>query len=78
MTDDERKQEGAEQEIEDLEAPATVQMDVAGGMGPCKPTNACAPVNTVVQTCKSPTQQCIPSPDGKNTCAVTLVYELPM
>jgi len=75
MTDEERQQEGAEQEIEDLEAPAEMHVDVVGGLGPCRPTDACAPVNTVVQKCQSPTQQCIPSPDGKNTCLKTLVYE---
>ena len=31
MTDEERKQEGADEEIEDLEAPAAAQGDVAGG-----------------------------------------------
>lgn len=31
MTDEERRQDGAEEEIEDLEAPASAQADVAGG-----------------------------------------------
>jgi hypothetical protein len=31
MTNEERKAEGAEEAIEDLEAPATAQEDVAGG-----------------------------------------------
>ena len=37
MTDDERKQEGAEEEIEDLESPAETQSDVVGGrrLDPC-------------------------------------------
>jgi hypothetical protein len=33
MTDEERKEEGAEESIEDLEAPAGAQDDVAGGAG---------------------------------------------
>ncbi len=71
MTDEERSQEGAEEEIEDLEAPATAQREVAGGLPPCAPTNACRPVNTVV-SCKpySPTQACL-SP----TCSITKVEE---
>lgn len=71
MTDEERRQEGAEEEIEDLEAPAAAQSEVAGGIGigPCAPTNRCAPVNTVVN-CRAPTQVC-----GIPTCAKTEVYE---
>jgi hypothetical protein len=33
MTEDERKEEGAEEAVEDLEAPAEAQDDVAGGRG---------------------------------------------
>lgn len=33
MTDEEREQEGAEEDVEDLEAPAKQQEDVAGGAG---------------------------------------------
>ena len=33
MTDDERREEGTEEQVEDLEAPADVQDDVAGGAG---------------------------------------------
>lgn len=49
MTDEERHDEGAEEGIEDLEAPADAQSDVAGGVAPkgCtvpKVTNVrCAP-----------------------------------
>jgi hypothetical protein len=32
MTDEERKQEAAEEEIEDLNAPAETQEDVVGGL----------------------------------------------
>jgi hypothetical protein len=43
MTDEERNQEGAEESIEDLEAPAESQDDVAGGIGcPGKPSMVCA------------------------------------
>jgi hypothetical protein len=66
MTDDERKQEGAEESVEDLEAPAAEQGGVAGGIV-CRPTNACAPVNTVVH-CLAPTQLC-----EYPTCKVTTV-----
>lgn len=68
MTDEERSQEGADEEIEDLEAPAAAQGDVAGGLL-CRPTNRCAPVNTVV-ACQPPTQYCAPP-----TCHATSVYE---
>ena len=68
MTDEERSGEGAEDAIEDLEAPATAQSDVAGGLGPCRPTNACAPVNTVVTHCDLPTQFC-----SAPTCTITTV-----
>lgn len=34
MTDEERNEEGAEEKIEDLEAPADAQGDVAAGYGP--------------------------------------------
>jgi hypothetical protein len=71
VTDDERKQEGAEEPIEDLEAPAAEQRDVAGGVGvPCAPTNACHPVHTVVKGCLYPTQIC-----GRPTCQATVVFE---
>ncbi len=33
MTEEERREEGAEEAIEDLEAPAAAQEDVAGGRG---------------------------------------------
>ena len=71
MTDEERNQEGAEEQIEDLEAPAEAQGDVAGGMGPCRPTNACNPVKTVVH-CDKPTQICIDP-----TCKLTSVAIAP-
>lgn len=41
MTEDERSREGAEEPIEDLEAPAEAQADVAGGGMACHPTPSC-------------------------------------
>lgn len=71
MTDEERNQEGAEHAIEDLEAPAAVWADVAGGMACKLPTYACEPAPTcTAQTFCSPgtVQQChLP------TCAQSLV-----
>jgi hypothetical protein len=42
MTDEERKEEGTDEAIEDLEAPADAQADVAGGEVCAKPTTICA------------------------------------
>ncbi len=68
MTDDERKQEGADEEIEDLEPPAEAQSDVAGGLdaaldAKCKYTtrNWCPPKPTY---CSQP------------TCKTTAVHEI--
>jgi len=41
MTDEEREREGAEERIEDLEAPAEAQEDVAGGGMACHPAGTC-------------------------------------
>jgi hypothetical protein len=46
MTPDEQKDEGSEEPVEDLEAPAEAQEDVAGGLC-AKPTNFCAPPSCV-------------------------------
>jgi hypothetical protein len=72
LTDEERRQEGAEDEIEDLEAPGAAQQDVAGGLGPCRPTNDCAPNNTLITHCELPTQKC--TYPGV-TCLATVVRE---
>jgi hypothetical protein len=65
MTDKERKDEGAEETVEDLEAPAEDQSDVVGGRGKCTPPTkvACdpAPHNTR-QGCVQP------------TCGATMVF----
>jgi hypothetical protein len=44
MTDRERSEEGLDETVEDLEAPAAAQDDVAGGVQQCpgKPSMVCA------------------------------------
>lgn len=72
MTDEHGGEEGAEEAIEDLEAPAAAWADVAGGMViQCHlPTNACSNPTCTSQTyCKPGTVQ---GCDGK-TCAITVV-----
>jgi hypothetical protein len=54
MTDDERREEGAEEAIEDLEAPAEAQADVAGGGRKCIPPT-CITDSGVLTDCKLPT-----------------------
>ena len=55
MTDEERRDEAAEDTIEDLDAPADQQEDVAGGAGICaKPTTIC-----VDPTCVDTVTRCI-------------------
>jgi hypothetical protein len=73
MTEREPSDEGADEVLEDLEAPAEQMADVAGGVcpgGSCRPTNNCAPVNTVIHTCEPPTQFCV-----GGTCLETIVLE---
>lgn len=53
MTDEKRKDEGHEEQIEDLEAPAEAQDDVAGGLC-ASPTNIC-----VQPTCIDTKTDCI-------------------
>jgi hypothetical protein len=56
MTPDEKKDEGAEEPIEDLEAPAEAQGDVEGGAGNicAKPTTFC-----VEPSCVDTVKNCI-------------------
>jgi hypothetical protein len=70
VTDDERKQEGAEEPIEDLEAPAAVWEDVAGGIVCKLPTADCHNPTCTSQTYFKPgtVQGCT-----KPTCAFTIV-----
>ena len=58
MTEEERNEEGAEESVEDLQAPAEAQEDVAGGAGGCGSP-----------TCGKPSLRCF-SP----TCAQTEAY----
>ncbi len=53
MTSEEPNDEGAEEPIEDLAAPADAQDDVAGGLGCGKPSMVCAP-----PTCKTTAALC--------------------
>jgi hypothetical protein len=78
MTEEERKREAADEEIEDLEAPGAAQGDVVGGRVICaKPTNTCAPGNTTgVETyCNLPTCKATHSSCGQAT-TVILVSEM--
>ena len=70
MTESERNDEGAEEAVEDLEAPAAAQEDVAGGdmVRPCpgKPSAVCA-----APTCKATAVVC----RSKDTMHDLVVYE---
>jgi hypothetical protein len=63
MTDEERKREGAEEEIEDLEAPAAAQEDVAGGGMACHPS----------PTCGRPSAVCDPE-GAPGSCEITQAF----
>jgi hypothetical protein len=62
MTDEERRREGAEEPIEDLEAPAAAQGDVVGGGMACHPAG----------TCGRPSVVC--APDQPGSCEVTQAF----
>jgi hypothetical protein len=67
MTEEERKDEGAEEEIEDLEAPAAKPKDPKPK---CPPhTKPCGGMVTTVHTCADPTINC-----GGATCKITEVF----
>jgi hypothetical protein len=77
MTDEEMRREGADEAIEDLDAPLAAQGDVVGGRVVCaKPTDVCAPGNTTgVETyCNKPTCSATKSACGQAS-SVILVYE---
>jgi hypothetical protein len=62
MTDEERRKEGAEEPIEDLEAPAESQDDVAGG-APCKGLSCITPsMRCALPTCQDTKAQCMDAP----------------
>ncbi len=50
MTDEQRREEGAEEAIEDLEAPAAAQKDVVGGKG-CSPVSCGYTIKCLGGTC---------------------------
>jgi hypothetical protein len=61
MTDQERQREGAEERIEDLEAPAEAQEDVAGGGMACHPKPSCGRPSAVCGdpwSCRATTADC--------------------
>jgi hypothetical protein len=57
VTEDERQREGAEEAIEDLEAPAAAQDDVAGG-GICGYHSCGVPSMICDGTCNNTTAEC--------------------
>jgi hypothetical protein len=67
VTDRERMQEGSEEPIEDLEAPAESQSDVAGGLAADDEAR-----------CKKPSsKQCVPQTKARcdeATCVVTVKF----
>ena len=58
MTDEERSEEGAEEPIEDLEAPAQALQDVAGGAGACSKPSCNATVECSLPTCAATEYVC--------------------
>ncbi len=64
MTEEEREDEGAEEAIEDLEAPAQAQDDVAGGAGACPNKLSCVTpsMRCAAPTCKDTKAQCMDAP----------------
>lgn len=55
MTDEERTGEGAEESIEDLDAPAEAQGDVVGGANECMYPTCHQPNSRLVVYCRPPT-----------------------
>jgi len=74
MTDEQGSEEGAEEAIEDLEAPAAVWNDVVGGIACQLPTSGCSNPSCTGQTwCTPGTHQgCSPGPPHP-TCEMTMV-----
>jgi hypothetical protein len=62
MTDEDREREGAEEPIEDLDAPAEAQGDVVGGGMACSPR----------PTCGRPSVVC--AADQPGSCEVTKAF----
>jgi hypothetical protein len=55
VTEDERNDEAAEDVVEDLEAPAAAQEDVAGGKMGCIPPSCIAKASDRITLCDLPT-----------------------
>jgi hypothetical protein len=66
MTDEQRDEEGEEEAIEDLDAPADAQANVAGGEGCGKPSLICAE-----PTCSVSHAACFP----KSPTNIVVVWE---
>ena len=72
MTDDDRSEEGAEEAIEDLEAPASALRAVAGGATPCPEKGGVSAI-CVGGSCHTPSHvMCLP---GTST-GKSVVYEM--
>jgi hypothetical protein len=55
VTEDERRDEGSEEMVEDLEAPASAQKDVAGGKMGCIEPSCIAQASDRITLCNLPT-----------------------
>jgi hypothetical protein len=74
VTDEHRSDEGAEEAVEDLEAPAEALSDVKGGLEGCIGT--CAGATKVVVECQAPTcTQNTQPPDCHINTAVVVIHE---
>jgi hypothetical protein len=74
MTDEERREEGAEEGIEDLEAPGAAQEEVVGGLTRCQQPTCVG--NTDVSTfCRQPTCKATKQDCQLETAAV-VIHEL--
>ncbi len=71
MTEEEREDEGTEEAIEDLEAPAQAQDDVAGGAGCVGPTCGKPSLRCESGTCVVTEAMCTP----KSATRDIVVYE---
>ena len=71
MTEEERNAEGAGESIEDLEAPAAAQDDVAGGVTECA-TPTCGGDSTVSTFCQGVTCSKTASQCALGTAAVVV------
>jgi hypothetical protein len=75
MTEEERGSEGAEETIEDLEAPAASQAGVAGGVKGCIEPSCYDPDTRVALLCAPPTCKVTKSGCSFDTSAI-VVHEV--